>query len=358
MTRTSRVRLALAAKNLARAVETNLNRVVGRQLVPPHGGILHIETSSLCNLDCRFCAYGKKRSPKVSMAHALFQTCVEQAVALGYRRFELTPCTGDVFMDRHIFDKLDLLESRADVAGYGFYTNFTVLDASDVGALVKLRKLDRLTISIYGHDLDSFKAITRSTEKVYRRLLENLAALYGPVAEGRLGVSFGLRTSGDAPKTCGSELERLLARFREAGCALRRSKIYSNWGGYISDTDVEGLAIDVVGPGSTYKNGACALLFTDLQVMATGIVNGCACRDVDATLRIGDLNEAPLAEIISSRNPAYLALIAEQQAGNFRPVCQSCDFYQSIYRMRTANRRQGIACTSIAGYLAALDARA
>src|SRR5262249_41811270 len=128
------------------------------------GGILHIETSSLCNLDCRFCAYGKKQSPKVSMSHALFQSCVEQAVALGYRHFELTPCTGDVFMDRHIFDKLGLLEGRAEVAGYGFYTNFTVLDARDVRQLVKLEKLDGLTISIYGHDLDSFKAITRSTE--------------------------------------------------------------------------------------------------------------------------------------------------------------------------------------------------
>jgi len=65
--------------------------------------------------------------------------------------------------------------------------------------------------------------------------------------------------------------------------------------------------------------------------MATGIVNGCACRDTDATLRLGDLHQAPLKDIVSARNPVYMALIEEQQNGSFRPVCQSCDFYTSIY---------------------------
>ena len=38
--------------------------------------------------------------------------------------------------------------------------------------------------------------------------------------------------------------------------------------------------------------------------MATGIVNGCAWWDVDATLRIEDLHETPLAEILSIENDA------------------------------------------------------
>lgn len=65
--------------------------------------------------------------------------------------------------------------------------------------------------------------------------------------------------------------------------------------------------------------------------MATGIVNGCACRDADATLRLGDLHETPLKDIVSARNPTYMALIEEQQNGSVRPVCRSCDFYTSIY---------------------------
>ena len=60
-------------------------------------------------------------------------------------------------------------------------------------------------------------------------------------------------------------------------------------------------------------------------------MNGCACRDVDATLRLGDIRETPLRDIISSRNPAYMSLIDEQQRGEFRPICRSCDMYSSIY---------------------------
>jgi len=51
--------------------------------------------------------------------------------------------------------------------------------------------------------------------------------------------------------------------------------------------------------------------------MADGIVNGCGVKDPEASLRIGDLNEKPLREIISTRNPAYMQLIEEQQKGSF-----------------------------------------
>jgi hypothetical protein len=88
-------------------------------------------------------------------------------------------------------------------------------------------------------------------------------------------------------------------------------------------------------------------LFTSVQVMATGIVNGCACRDADATLRLGDLHQTPLRDIISNRNPAYMALIDEQERGEFRPICQSCDFYASIYRKSAAYKESGVELQSL-----------
>ena len=96
-------------------------------------------------------------------------------------------------------------------------------------------------------------------------------------------------------------------------------------------------------------------MFTDVQVMATGIVNACACRDVDATLRIGDLKEQPLKEILSSRNPTYTGLIREQQEGRFRPICRSCDYYKSIYRQRSLNRKLGRQTLTLKEFLTTLD---
>ena len=83
-------------------------------------------------------------------------------------------------------------------------------------------------------------------------------------------------------------------------------------------------------------------------------MNGCSCRDVEATLRIGNLNETPLREIISNRNATYMQLIDEQQEGQFRPICKSCDFYQSIYHSRSSYRRNNLKLQSLAEFKAGL----
>jgi sulfatase maturation enzyme AslB (radical SAM superfamily) len=350
--------IAKSARNLLSAVEIKVNRRLGREFVPAPRDMLFIETSSLCNLKCRFCAYEKKHSPKVSMKDDFFADCVGQALDMGYRQFELTPCTGDVFMDRHIFRKLEFLENNPGVQGYQFFTNFSIPKHADIERLVALKKLKHLAVSIYGHDRASFIAITQSTGKVYDRLISNLDLLFKNLGRKTFDLEFGFHTARAAPPAAGSEIMQRLARFERAGIPVRRSRVYNNWGGMISNEDVKGLGIDITGTDAMYKNGACSLLFTTVQVMANGIVNGCGCRDVDATLRIGDLKVAPLRYIISARNATYMGLIEEQQRGDFRPICRGCDFYKSIYHVRARHRKEGHQFQSIAEFKASLDAPA
>jgi len=115
-----------SVRSFRNAVATNVNRVRQREFIPKSALSLGIETSSLCNLDCRFCAYPKKQSPKVTMKDDFFRDCIAQALEMGYRRFDLTPCTGDVFMDRGVFNKLEHMESHPGVLSYSFFTNFTI----------------------------------------------------------------------------------------------------------------------------------------------------------------------------------------------------------------------------------------
>jgi sulfatase maturation enzyme AslB (radical SAM superfamily) len=349
--------VARAARNVISMAEIKLNRAMGRERVPSQPDILFIETSSTCNLKCRFCPYDKKQNLKTTMSDAMFEDCVNQAVALGYRNFELTPCTGDIFMDRRILKKLQFLEDHPQVEGYHFFTNFSIPKTQQIARLLELRKLKVVTVSIYGHDLPSFIAITKSTETVYRRLLRNLETLYAGLADAKFKLSIGHRTATDAPRRPASDLAKILERFRARGIPTRKSHIYNNWGGMISSADVEGLAINVTSAENTYKNGACSLLFTTVQVLATGIVNGCACRDVEATLQIGDIKTTPLRDIISGGNPAYRQLIEEQQRGEFRPVCRSCDFYKSIYHHRERDRVAGTEMLTIQQFVERTDAR-
>lgn len=348
---------AKAVKNLVSAAEINFNRLTGREFIPVHPDLLNIETSSSCNLKCRFCAYEKKQSPKMVMNDGFFADVIGQSIGLGYRRFALTPCTGDIFMDHHVFNKLAILERNPEVASYEFFTNFTIPDRDDIERLLQLDKLSHMTISIYGHDADSFRAITKSTDKVYRRLIANLNTLHDRLGARKFVLEIGFRSTRDAPRTPSTDLLQALERFAQAGIKVRTSQVYNNWGGYVTAADVQGLAIDVTGTEQTYKNGACALLFTAVQVMATGIVNGCACRDVDATLRIGDLHQTPLRDIISTRNAAYMALIDAQMLGEFKPVCRSCDFYKSIFHQRAQHRKGREEVQSMARFKARLDAK-
>jgi len=164
-------------KHLAVGVEIVVNRLLGREFIKADLGIMSIEISSLCNLKCRFCAYEKKLTPKVVMSNEMFFDCVNQSVDLGYDRFALTPCTGEVFMDKHLFEKLDFLEHHPKIIGYSFFSNLIVPSHAQLMQLTKLKKLTDLTVSIYGHDEKSFIDITKSTSKVYDRLVSNLKML-------------------------------------------------------------------------------------------------------------------------------------------------------------------------------------
>ena len=325
-------------------LESGLNKRLGREYIPSGRSALNVETSSACNLKCRFCAYEKKTSPRVSMPNAMFASVVEQALGLGFTEFHLTPTTGDVFMDRRVYEKFAYMEAHAGVKSYQFYTNFTILNAKQVERLTLLSKLTRMTISIYGHDEASFIAITKSSSRIFRRLLGNLETLLALRAQWPFELTLGFRSTLDVPKRPVGELMLLLKRFEAAGVYIHESHgIYGNWGGYITQDDVKGLNIRILEGDTTYRLGPCVKLFDGFQVMATGVVNACSCRDADATLALGTVQDAPLKEILSEANPRYRDLIAEQEGGDFRPVCRNCDFYRGIYHCPSSYRKNGTA---------------
>ncbi len=337
------MKLRLLEKSLKRVYlkfESAFNKRRGKEFIPVELVNFNIETSSACNLKCRFCAYEKKESPRVSMSNEMFARTVEQALELGFNEFHLTPTTGDVFMDKHVFEKFAFLDAHPRVKSYHFFTNFTILNPKQIEHLVCLKKLSRLTISIYGHDEQSFIAIAKSSHKVFQRLLTNLRALLALKPRWPFSVSIGFRSTFDVPTEAIDDLMRLLAKFKAAGVGIHPSHgLYNNWGGYITQEDVAGLNIKILDASVIHKRGPCVKLFDGFQVMATGVVNGCSCRDVDATLQIGHIGKAPLKSLLSGQNPLYQQLIAEQEAGKFRPVCESCDYYRSIYHQPKAFRK-------------------
>jgi sulfatase maturation enzyme AslB (radical SAM superfamily) len=343
-----------------RGLKLAARRAFGQTYIPDLRTI-SLEVSGLCNLACRFCGYPKKVEGLTVMANDAFARYLDQAVAIGYRRVSLTPLTGDVFMDKRFLDKVALLEAHPGIEAYEFFTNLILADQASLDALSRSRKLRYLHVSLYGHDGESFTAITQRPQRQYERLLENLDLLAARLDAFHCEIEVGVRTRGDFawspdaadPARDNALLQRVARLCRHDRVAWTGNIVdYDNWGGLITGADVAGLGMHVAGGPDTDKNGACHMIFSSPTVLADGKVNACACRGVDRSLVIGDANTTPLAQILSPVNPAWRALIDRQQRNDFPPACKSCKFYASIYR-----KRRGETAISLDAFMARMQDR-
>jgi hypothetical protein len=269
------------------------------------------------------------------MSNEMFFDIINRATEYGYDTFGLTPITGEVFVDRDFIEKLEFLENHEKVKNYSFFTNFTLADKNIIDWLLKARKLNELYISLYGHNFEVFSKFTGGNKKIYMKLISNLNYLLEQSKNIKFNLSFGLRThhSFDSLKNCSSDLcDVIKYLLRTPKSKITINKTYYNWGGFITQDDVQGLDIIINDPLKYYKNGACSLIFYKNQVLADGRLNACACRDVNATLKIGDLKTQSFEEIYSAENKEYINIIRNQQEGHFNPICKNCDFYRSIYK--------------------------
>lgn len=307
----------------------------GHSYIPHPRTIIAIEPITYCNLECTFCTYKLGRRSQAVMAQNLFQDYVDQSVDLGFDAVALTPINGDAFLDKGLDAKLAYLEEHPGVKAIVLYSNFIAASESMISTLLASKKLSLFNISVYGCDEAEFARITGRGAAQFQRLLKNLERLLRGLAQAGTpsAFQFSLRTSRrfrleTAPKT---PLTDILLRLKRQGAMVEIQSRCDDWGGLIKEADMEGLEMDLICGELLYKKGACILPFYQIQILADGRVNACACRDIDGELCIGDLRLQSLRDVISSRNPAYTSLIARQQAGDFPQACKGCSFYRSIY---------------------------
>ena len=317
-------------------ITMKINRLFKNEFIPNPKEHLYVEVTNICNLRCKFCGYSKSlRTKKLIMSNETFYNIIEQATKFGFDTFGLTPIVGEVFVDKNFMDKIKFLEEHPKVKKYSFFTNFTLVNEKIIDELIKTKKIEELYISLYGHDLNTFVTITRSNKKAYEELNSNLKYLLEKSNNLNFKLSFGLRTDRlfNKIEDCESDLCKVLRSllFRTKS-EIQILKSFNTWGGLITQDDIKGIDMIINDPSKFYKNGACSLIFYKNQVMVNGKINACACRDIHATLKIGDLNTQNFEDIYSIRNSDYIELIKNQQNRNFNSICTYCDFYRSIYK--------------------------
>ena len=211
-----------------------------KQYIPDILEHINIESTSVCNLKCKFCAYDKrdlKEVPLQTMDMKLFKNITNQCLDLGYKNFGLTPVTGDIFMDKNIIEKLDYLETLKKLSGYYFYTNFIATTEKKTTRLFEYEKLTNLGLSIYGHDKESFIKFSKGTDASYRILLKNLNFLYNQLNEKNYNFKIELtqRTSKDfSLDNSSSDLSLILKKLiSKKNVEYDISHNFTNWGGLV-----------------------------------------------------------------------------------------------------------------------------
>tara|TARA_B100001059_G_C17820019_1_gene577673 strand:- start:972 stop:2039 length:1068 start_codon:yes stop_codon:yes gene_type:complete len=331
----------MSIRNLKIHLEQHKNKLLNRTYTPHPRDVFFIDPTGLCNLGCRFCAYPKLESG-YSMSMDLYNKILYQALDMGFTYFFLTPMLGDAFMDKTIFEKLDILENESRVQKFSFYTNFVL--AKNIRKICSYKKIHKLEISVYGLNENDFELVTTKNVKQFNKFLNNLKELRDIILNEDIfngELHFSIRTKVNKKILAASQktkLEIMLNKDGEVVEILNSLKkvsrisvatVTDTWLGVVKQEHVDplGLVVEEAPP----MLGPCVLIFGSIQVRYDGSVHACT-RSVKNKLQIGNINNEPLNKILSLKNPVYKSLVDSHKNNDFPDACKECAHYRSVYR--------------------------
>lgn len=286
---------------------------------------LLIEGTNICNAECVFCAYPQMQRPKTTMPMEIFKKAVDEWTAMGQTVVGLTPIVGDPLLDRHLFERLDDLFSRPTITGCHFFTNAIFMRPDMPERLAGYGRRLTLLFSIGGFDRETYGRIMGVDR--FDEVSRNMKLLVE--AKARLNSGMNLEIRPRAPKAGekGEFWDYLKKIEAEGLLRMGPSTPYDNWGGQIAEETLREAGLPPA-PAPAHR-GPCRHAITGPVVLADGRVNACCCRDVEATLVIGDLKVEPLNDILSGSR--LTDLLKRQARGDFPEACRRCTFYESVY---------------------------
>lgn len=296
---------------------------------------VHIEATNICNASCRFCAYRLMERPKRVMELGDFQRYVDQIVAAGVETFDLTAIVGDPFTDALLFERLAYLRTRA-AKTISLTTNAIAMPPHKTDRIISFAESfcgDLLIrISFGGFDRQTYHKIFQVDR--FDRVVKNIMHLLERRQELKLGavaVELHVRCPLSGLK---GPTYRMFRDYESRGLLTIRRRVnrdlrYGNWGGKVKPEEIRSVGLTPA-PRPKRFFGPCDLMFSrGFVVTLDGTVNACACRDVEVSLPIGNLNDEAFIDVI--RGARRHRLMAEMMQNRIPPFCRECSEYRSIF---------------------------
>jgi sulfatase maturation enzyme AslB (radical SAM superfamily) len=312
-----------------------------------------VETVNLCNNVCVFCAYRDHERPKTFMSMDVFEKAVRDYVEVGGGYLSLTPLVGDVFMDRYLLQRYEVLSHFPEITGSGFITNAAMAHRFDDAELsFILSRTTRLGISVYGIDADEYRQITgRDTYDHLCDGIRRLVELSRP--DQIIWFYFRLLHQSGEDELRDWIRDTIGAQFYDANATRLKyhSAIhhYANWGRYNEiNTPLPGDAKWIEFKPRARRE-QCMVPALSYLVFAEGTVSFCSCDNYNdaSELRLGHIMESSLAELCRSEKARRLWNWWLYGTPKF---CQGCSFHWSAKHVKdvTGERDVGDAVRSFA----------
>lgn len=261
---------------------------------------------------------------------AIFNKSLEDYIALGGGYFSLTPMMGDVFMDKLLPDRIEVIRGRPEITGLGITTNAAMCHRfGDVELADIMTPVTKLSISIYGTTEEEYEAITG--RRTYDEMKDGINRLVRLTSLEMISFEFRLskrRTRAELAQWLQDQI--LGAPDYARNC--HRFKIntvlteYANWGIYNAENtplpgDAKWLPFT-----RREEQQQCIIPMLSYVVFPNGNVSFCSCDNFDDAeeLRLGNIMEHSLAELCTSEKAQKLWDWATHGTPEF---CKGCSFH-------------------------------
>jgi radical SAM protein with 4Fe4S-binding SPASM domain len=289
---------------------------------------LHVEGTNICNAKCVFCAYPQMERKKQTMSMEAFERVVTEYLDMGGHHVSLTPIVGDPFVDKHLFERLEFLMAEERVTGISFYTNAILMTPEKSERLMGYASKLHVHVSWGGFDKPTWDTIMGVTK--FEEARDAVLAFLEIKERTKSAIPFTLALRCPDSACTGELWEKLDADRKRGLVEIAGMQDYDSWAGAITPEALESVGLRP--RRMPYKRGACELLFTKPVVLADGRVNACACRDVEAELIVGNVNEKPLSKIWAGEE--IDEIVQAHERGDYPDVCKRCTYFVSVYNSR------------------------
>ncbi len=309
-----------------RMLRSYLRRAFSRRAFhPPAVPALSLETTSVCNSRCGFCANRVMTRARQPLPLPLFTAAVDQYAAMGGRAIDFNTIIGDPLLDPHLLERARYVRRFPQFTSNGFITTLQWLHRFDLEEFLDAG-FTWLAVSTTLTGPDTYRAFFGVA--MYKTMLDNLLRLLAAVQERRqLSVYVDVKPTPEPVEAILNHPDfckvRALVGDQLDACVRQRSFYVADWGGAVVPPPP--LKLRPLYPRHFLP---CRLLYKGLAVFSNGRVGACACRDynADGDLILGHIERHTLAELWHGE---HLARIRHdwRHRNKIPAICRTCRHY-------------------------------